>query len=114
MTWRLDQPVTLQAGRGYSFAIMSTDPASCHFLYQTTWDHNGAQVEGGTNQCASGVRFGENDSVLLKRGWHTQGVSDGVYGPDGCAGSKWDPVAFPFALGYGTARYQAALLPTAS
>ena len=91
MTWRLDQPVTLQAGRGYSFAIMSTDPASCHFLYQTTWDHNGAQVEGGTNQCASGVRFGENDSVLLKRGWHTQGVSDGVYGPDGCAGSKWDP-----------------------
>jgi RHS repeat-associated protein len=91
VTWHFS-PMTLQAGKGYIFWFSSDGWGPCAEVAGTTWQHNSAQVNGGSGSCA--VAEDNLDGNTPDRYWHVQGQSD-VPGSPSCpyGYSAWHQVA---------------------
>lgn len=72
-------PTTLLAGHSYSFDLSFDANYTCPILSQTTWAHNGPQVNSGPGSCEiipTTISTGAGDP--LERLWHVQGSNDKV------------------------------------
>lgn len=50
-------PVWLRAGRGYVFVLTWGDTSKCRYVVESSWAHNGSQVDSGSSTCQPTTAF---------------------------------------------------------